>query len=65
MAATKNLYPYDPTHKGPFRLTRDGAEILIGTEGECWTWIHRHASSSVEHALRWEGWKMEPVDADS
>lgn len=58
---SSNLYPYQPTHEdGPYRLTRDGKEILVGTEGECWTWIHRNCGYSVEHALRYEGYRMEP-----
>ena len=53
------LYPYQNTREdGPYLLLRDGKEILTGTEGECWTWIHSHTPFSVDHALRYEGYSI-------
>lgn len=42
-----------------FTLYRDGVEVMTGTEGEVWTWIHRNHCYSVDHALRWEGYRIE------
>ena len=58
---TDRLYPYqEPSASGPWRLCRDGREIITGTEHECWTWIHSHTSFSVSHALHHEGYSITP-----
>jgi len=57
----RDPYPYPTSHTGQYRLTRDGKEVLRGSEGEIWKWMHRHESSSIEHALRYEGYKIEPI----
>lgn len=46
---------------GPWVLTRDGVEVITGTELECWQWIHSHTSFSVDHACRHEGYTMRPA----
>lgn len=45
----------------PYRLTRDGEEIMVGTELEILTYIHRKHSYSMQHALEHEGYRLEPV----
>lgn len=44
----------------PYRLTRDGKELLVGTERECWVYIHRMEPCSVSHALKFEGYAITP-----
>lgn len=61
---TLQHYPYPAADR--YRLTRDGVEHLTAaTEGECWNYLHNVTAASVEHALRHEGWKMEPVGGTS
>lgn len=46
-----------------YRVTHNGVEKCVGTHNECFAYILRHQSASVDHALKHEGWKIEPVDA--
>lgn len=50
-----------PAQDGPYTLRRDGVEVMTGTLGECWTWIHRNHCYSVSHACKWEGYSIERV----
>ena len=43
-----------------YRLTRDGAEVMRGTEAEVWHYIHSHHSYSLAHAVAFEGYRVEP-----
>ena len=60
-------YPYsaprrDPLgREGEYVLTRDGKEIMRGSEAEIWGWMHSHLSYSVHHALTYEGYTITPV----
>jgi hypothetical protein len=54
-------YPYQTSPTGVYILTRDGQEKMRGTEIEIWQWMHRNLGYSVEHALRYEGWKITPT----
>jgi hypothetical protein len=45
------------THK----TTRDGKTVFEGSAGECWIYIHKHQSQSVDWACKYEGWKIEPM----
>lgn len=56
----KTTYPASPS--GRYVLSRDGAEILRGTESEVWRWIHRNHSYSVAHALLFEGYAVLPAE---
>lgn len=53
-------YPSSPS--GQYVLTRDGQEIIRGTEEEIWRWMHRNHSYSINHALRYEGYAIAPVE---
>lgn len=53
-------YPYGQSESGRYVLSRDGKEILRGTEQECWEYLHRTHGFSVDHALTHEGYAMEP-----
>lgn len=56
---TDRLYQYqEPSTSGPWRLLRDGVEVLTGTERECWQYIHSHHCYSVSHALAYEGYSI-------
>jgi hypothetical protein len=45
-----------------YDLFRDGKFIMSGTEQECWGYLHRNISTSVDHALRHEGYyRMTPA----
>ncbi len=62
-AAVKNvpapLYPSSPV--GLYVLRLDGAEVMRGLEIACWNYIHRVHPFSVDHAIRHEGYSMEPL----
>ena len=58
--ATVNLYGY-PVGFKKYQLSRDGVVVRVGTEDECWHWLHMNHCYSVHHALKYEGYKMEPV----
>ena len=53
-------YPASPTKV--YRLSKMGQEILVGTEQECWSYLHRQTPYSVTHALRWGGYRIWPYD---
>lgn len=44
-----------------YRLLRDGEDVMVGTEQEIWSWLHRNHSYSVGHALKYEGYSIKPV----
>ena len=46
----------------PFQVTRDGTVLFTGTEDECFVHLLHIQSSSVSHATRYEGYKIEPAD---
>lgn len=54
-----------PLHAGReshlWELTRDGQHVMTGAMQECWAYIHRTHSFSVDHACRHEGYKIEPA----
>jgi|HubBroStandDraft_2_1064218.scaffolds.fasta_scaffold58474_2 hypothetical protein len=60
--AASRSYPYDKSPSGQYVLTRDGREVLLGTEQEIWSWMHKNVSSSVDHALKHEGYRIAPAD---
>jgi hypothetical protein len=55
-------YPYPRSPNGRYVLSRDGAEVMRGTEGELWRYLHTTHSYSVEHALRFEGYAIVPEE---
>jgi hypothetical protein len=59
--APQRSYPYPSSPSGQYVLTRDGKEIMRGTEYEIWEWMHSHLSYSVDHAFRYEGYKITPA----
>jgi hypothetical protein len=54
-------YPRSPSDQ--YVLTRDGKEVLRGTENAIWAWMHRNHSFSVDHALKYEGYQIAPVES--
>lgn len=54
-------YPRSPS--GQYVLTRDGKEVMRGTENAIWAWMHRNHSFSVDHAIQYEGYRIAPVEA--
>lgn len=55
------LYPYPPAPR--YTLARDGVAVFEGTEHECWAYLHRVQSGSVDYALRHAGYTMTPATA--
>lgn len=43
------------------RVTRDGKERFRGSQNECWMHIQDSVGYSVDHAMRFEGWAVEPI----
>ena len=58
-------YPYKSSSTGRYVLKRDGSEVMRGTEQELWSHLHRIHGYSVEHALRYEGYSIEPSRAEN
>lgn len=56
-------FPYEKSPSDQYALSRDGKEILRGTEQAIWSWMHKNLSSSVDHALKHEGYRIAPVAA--
>jgi hypothetical protein len=44
-----------------YQVTRDGEVLSTGTEYDCWVFILRYQSQSVEWAIQHEGYKILPV----
>lgn len=44
-----------------YRLARDGETVTVGTETECWGYIHANHCYSVHHALTHEGYTLRRV----
>ncbi len=61
-ARAARSYPYDRSPSDQYVLTRDGKEVTRGTEQQVWAWMHRNVSSSVDHALKHEGYRITPVE---
>ena len=53
-------YGYETSSNGRYVLSRDGREIMRGTEAEIWKYLHQTHSFSVTHALAWEGYTIRP-----
>jgi hypothetical protein len=57
-------YPYKASPNagcgasGQYVLLRYGKEVMRGTEGEVWQYIHRNHCYSVDHALKYEGYSI-------
>ncbi len=47
-----------------YDLRRDGKIIFRGTANECFIKLHRIQSSSVDHALKYEGYTINPTMKD-
>ena len=44
-----------------YKLIHDKKTVFVGSEGECWRWIHANDSFSVSHALKYEGYEIKPL----
>ena len=47
-----------------YEVRRDGRLLFRGSETECWDFIHNHSSSSVDWAMKYEGWTITPSGTD-
>jgi hypothetical protein len=54
----KDFYIKSPN--GRYVLSRDGKIVMRGTEEEVWRYIHNTHGYSVGHALKHEGYKIQP-----
>lgn len=41
-----------------YNVTHDGEMRYEGTKDQCWVFILRHQSQSVDWAMKYEGWKI-------
>jgi len=57
-------YPY-PSGRAKYRLTYNGITVLVDSEVNCWSYLLLHSTGSISWALRYEGWKMEPVEKEA
>jgi hypothetical protein len=53
-------YNYGYSLTDDYVLTLDGQEVFKGTEAAIWRYLHRNHGYSVSHALKYEGYKIEP-----
>ena len=51
-------YPYQAGSGKHWELWNNECLLLRGTEGECWRYIHDNHSFSVDHALRFGGYRI-------
>jgi hypothetical protein len=42
-------------------VSRDGIARYIGTESQCWQWLHDASPASIDHATTHEGWRLEAL----
>ena len=61
---TDQIYNYKVSPVDRYILSRDGNEILRGSEWECWRWIHSTTTMSVDEALRHHGYTIVPEEAE-
>ena len=55
------MYNYKKSPIGRYTLMRDGSPVLTdATEQNIWAYLHAAHSSSVDHLLRHEGYKIVP-----
>ena len=47
-----------------FELRRDGKLLFRGTEAECWHKLHQTTSSSVQWAMKYSGYTINPITED-
>jgi len=57
---TTTLYPYKKSPNNVYSLQRDGHLVMRGTEQQIWKYLHNTHSFSIDHALKHEGYKIEP-----
>lgn len=50
--------------KNVYELRKDGKLILRGSETECWHKLHQIQSGSVDHAIKHEGYTINPINED-
>jgi len=48
--------------EGNYILSKNGTETFRGTESECYHKLQRSQSQSADWAMKYEGWKIEPVN---
>lgn len=46
-----------------YHVTRDGKVRFTGTHDECFEWILHHQPQSVSWAMKYEGYKIVPVES--
>ncbi len=42
-----------------YRLSHDDEQIMVASEGECWRYLHQIHCYSVDHACKYEGYRLE------
>ena len=47
-----------------FELRKDGKLLFRGSESECWNKLHKIQSGSVDHAIKYEGYTINPIIND-
>ncbi|KKN68466.1 hypothetical protein LCGC14_0451020 [marine sediment metagenome] len=47
----------------PCKVTKDNVELFRGTNIECYSFILRHQPQSVDWAMKYSGYRIEPVEA--
>lgn len=45
-----------------WRLSRDGELVMTASEGKCWRYLHQVHPYSVDHACKYEGYKLEKIE---
>lgn len=53
-------YSYDRSLNDRYVLKRNGTTVHMGSEQDVWSYLHKWCPYSVSHALRYEGYSIEP-----
>jgi hypothetical protein len=48
----------DQARNRPILVMRDGNAVYLGTEMECWMWMHNEHSFSLDWACKYEGYSL-------
>ena len=51
-------------YTGPYEVRKDGKLLFVGPNSDCFEFILKNTSSSVQHAMEFEGWTITPKGAD-
>jgi hypothetical protein len=58
-STAKHIKEFNLDEEQQYKVTKDGKERFAGTSNECFVYILKNQSQSVDWACKYEGWKIE------